>query len=77
MGSNKYGQLGVGVSELILTKNSPILVEKVPVGRKIVQVSCGGNCTMVLLEADEIDNNSCYGWGQGEFGTLGTSMDHN
>jgi alpha-tubulin suppressor-like RCC1 family protein len=68
MGSNNHGQLGIG--EPLQSKNSPILVEKLPPARFISAVTCGGNHTFVILE----DENSVYAWGEGTYGVLGINV---
>jgi len=64
MGSNLHGQLGI--DDPVETKNSPILVDKLPTNR-IQIVSCGGNHTFVSSDDGEV-----FSWGEGCHGALGT-----
>jgi alpha-tubulin suppressor-like RCC1 family protein len=65
MGSNTYGQLGLGDKKLDL-KQSPQLVESL-VGQKAVKVACGSFHTLAL-NAD----GDCFAWGSNKFGQCGT-----
>ena len=64
MGSNRCGQLGIRDAQ-VQQKNSPVLVEQL-LGSKIVDVSCGGNHTMVVSESGD-----AFTWGEGRYGALG------
>lgn len=63
MGSNENGQLGIDDSARF--KNSPVLIEDVPV-RQIRSIACGGN-TSFLCSGD----GQVYAWGEGRHGALG------
>ena len=66
MGSNEYGQLGLGFSseELSLVK-LPTLVS----GIKVRSVACGRYHSIALA-----DNASVYGWGQSDHGAIGSQI---
>ena len=64
MGSNRCGQLGIRDTS-IASKSSPVLVEQLR-GLKIVDVSCGGNHTVVAT-----DRGEAFSWGEGRYGALG------
>ena len=63
MGSNRCGQLGIRDTS-VEKKNSPVLVEQL-LGTKLVDVSCGGNHTIVVS-----DIGDAYTWGEGRYGAL-------
>ena len=63
MGSNENGQLGI--DDPIRFKNSPVLIEDIPVGQ-VKQIACGGN-TSFLCGGE----GSVYSWGEGQHGALG------
>lgn len=67
MGSNTYGQLGVGDKKLEL-KSTPILVERI-VNKKIQAVSCGQFHTIILTVEGE-----AYAWGSNKFGQCGINL---
>ena len=65
MGSNHYGQLGLGDVSLNHTWE-PRLVESL-MNEKIVFVTCGNNHNVAISDKGEV-----YSWGFGESGALGT-----
>lgn len=58
MGSNQYGQLGLGEKNLQM-KSTPSNVESL-VDYFICAVSCGSDHTIALSE-----NGVCFSWGKG------------
>ena len=64
MGSNRCGQLGIRDKE-IRNKCSPVLVEQMQ-GLHIIDVSCGGNHTIIAT-----DRGEAFTWGEGRYGALG------
>ena len=67
MGSNTYGQLGVGDSKLEL-KCSPVLVESL-MKTKILKVSCVQFHNVALTHDGE-----AYAWGSNKFGQCGSDV---
>lgn len=67
MGSNQYGQLGIG--EDANAKNTPSLVESLA-DQVITMVQCGLNHTLALS-----DNGQLYAWGYAKFGAIGNGSD--
>jgi alpha-tubulin suppressor-like RCC1 family protein len=65
MGSNIFGQLGLGESDLTL-KSSPHLIEEL-LDKKIVQISSGANYSIALGKYGQV-----FAWGDGTHGQLGT-----
>ena len=55
MGSNHYGQLGVGDS-IVRMKNSPVLVEFL-MDKKPVSISCGSTHTVIATGNINFVNN--------------------
>ena len=45
MGANENGQLGI--DDPVRVKNSPVLIESLPV-RRVSQIACGGNVSYLL-----------------------------
>lgn len=61
MGSNQYGQLGIG--DITVTfKYSPVLIENM-MEKDPVQVQCGDSHTLVLSQLGK-----CYAWGSNDYG---------
>ena len=68
IGSNKYGQLGIG-DQSIRTKNSPILVETFVNNNEVLgvmSVACGNNHTVVSTLSGHV-----FSWGDARNGALG------
>lgn len=63
MGTNENGQLGI--DDPVRYKNSPVLIENVPV-RHINSIACGGNMSFLCSEDGQV-----YSWGEGQYGALG------
>ena len=66
MGSNSNGQLGI--DDPVGYKNSPVLVEKIPIEKECLLslVACGGNQSFLCC-----DGGNAYAWGEGRHGSLG------
>lgn len=62
---NRYGQLGLGHREVVL---SPTLIEGFSKER-VVQVSCGKSHTLCMTR-----NTKLFAWGEDNYGQLGTGM---
>ena len=63
MGANEFGQLGI--DDPVRYKNSPVLIENVPV-RHVSQIACGGNSSFLCS-----DEGAVFSWGEGQHGALG------
>lgn len=57
MGANEFGQLGI--DDPVRYKNSPVLIENVPV-RHVSQIACGGNSSFLCSDEGQV-----YSWGEG------------
>ena len=66
MGSNSHGQLGI--DDAVEIKNSPVLIEKIPLQSDccLKLVACGGNQSLLCT-----DDGKVFSWGEGKHGSLG------
>lgn len=73
-GRNTEGQLGVG-DQTLVKSSAPLLVDSLQRGdesSQIMQVSCGGNQTAVILSSGEL-----FTWGEGQYGATGLGTQQN
>ena len=67
-GINDWGQLGNGNTDSQTSLVPMILTEKIPPGKKVVNIACGDQYTIVLLE-----DGTVYGCGRNDNGQLGNN----
>ena len=66
MGSNEYGQLGLGFSgEHLESVKLPTLVPEL----KVKKITCGKHFSIALDKSGQV-----YGWGESEYGAIGVRI---